>query len=73
MTRLISMLGRVENEQSFTPSCPISLRKHLRTKVTPDLHITYSKNGRKSGVDIEIIKSDIFQNFSLKSNVVDIY
>ena len=42
-------------------------------KLPPDLHLTYSKNGRKSGVDIEIIKSDIFQNFSFKSNVVDIY
>ena len=25
-------------------------RKHLRTKVTPDLHLTYSKNGRNLGL-----------------------
>ena len=24
-------------------------RKHLRTKVTPDLHLTYSKNGGNLG------------------------
>ena len=45
-------------------------REHLRTKLTPDMHST--KTG-KSGVNIEMIKSDIFQDFSLKSYVVDIY
>ena len=44
-------------------------QKHLRTKVTPDLHLTYSKNG-KSGVGIQMIKSG---NFSIKSYVVAIY
>ena len=27
----------------------ISSRKHLRTKVTPDFHLTYSKNGGNLG------------------------
>ena len=27
-----------------------SSRKHLRTKVTPDLHLTYSKNGGNLGL-----------------------
>ena len=31
-------------------------RKHLRTKVAPDLHLTYSKDGGKSGVGIKMIK-----------------
>ena len=59
-------------------------RKHLRTKVTPDLHLisrkriesTYTapslyivKMG-KPGVGI---KNDIFRYFSIKSYVVDVY
>ena len=28
----------------------ISSRKHFRTKVTPDLHLTYSKNGGNLGL-----------------------
>ena len=27
----------------------ISSRKHLRTKVTPDFHLTYSENGENLG------------------------
>ena len=27
----------------------VSSRKHLRTKVTPDFHLTYSKNGGNLG------------------------
>ena len=27
----------------------IASRKHLRTKMTPDFHLTYSKNGRNLG------------------------
>ena len=27
----------------------LSSRKHLRTKVTPDFHLTYSKNGGNLG------------------------
>ena len=42
-------------------------------KVTPDLHLTYIKNGGKSGVDIKMTESHIFRDFSLKSCVVDIY
>ena len=30
---------------SYVPLEGILLRKHLRTKVTPDFHVTYSKNG----------------------------
>ena len=48
-------------------------RKHLRTKVTTDFHLTYSKKWGKSGVGIEIIKMDYFQYFSIKSYVVDAY
>ena len=38
-------------------------RKHLRTKVTPDWHLTYSKNGGGGGeseIDFKRIKSRIF-------------
>ena len=45
-------------------------RKHLRTKVTPDLHPTYSENGENLGFVLKTIKSG---NFSIKSNVVAIY
>ena len=51
----------------------VTSRKHLRTKVTPDIHLTYSKNGGKSGVGIKMIKMDNFQYFSIKSYVVDVY
>ena len=34
--------------------------KHLRTKVTPDFHLTYSKKWGKSGVGIKMIKMDNF-------------
>ena len=44
-------------------------RKHLRTKVTPDFHLTYSKNGRNLGSD----SIDNFQYFFIKSYVVDVY
>ena len=27
----------------------VALRKHLHTKVTPDFHLTYSKNGGNLG------------------------
>ena len=45
---------------------------HLRTKVTPDFHLTYSKNGG-NGVGIKMIKMDNFQYFSIKLYVVDVY
>ena len=51
----------------------LSSRKHLRTKVTPDFHLTFSKNGGKSGVGIKMIKSYNLQYFSIKSYVVDVY
>ena len=50
-----------------------SSRKHLRTKVIPDFHLTYSKNWGKSGVGIKMIQMDNFQFFSIKSYVVDVY
>ena len=31
------------------PRATVSSRKHLRTKVTPDFHLTYSKNGGNLG------------------------
>ena len=41
-------------------------RKHLRTKVTPDLHLIYIVKMGKPGVGIKIIKNDIFRYFSIK-------
>ena len=35
-------------------------RKHLRTKVTLDFHLEYSKKLGKSGVGIKMIKSENF-------------
>ena len=37
----------------------LSSRKHLRTNVTPDLHLTYSKNGGNLGVGIKTIKTEV--------------
>ena len=52
----------------------LTSRKHLRTKETPDFHLTYSKYSRgKSGVGIKMIKSEKIQYFSIKSYVVDVY
>ena len=61
------MLSRVELDHK-----KFSSRKHLRTKVTPDFHLTYSKKGGKSGVGIQLIKMDNFQYFSIKSYVLDV-
>ena len=33
--------------------------KHLRTKVTPDFHLTYSKKWGKSGVGMKMIKMEL--------------
>ena len=41
------------------------LRKHLRTNVTPDLHLTYSKNGGILG----LVLNDKKWNFSIKSYI----
>ena len=46
--------------------------KHLRTKVTPDFHLTYSKKMGEFWVGIKMIM-DNFQYFSIKSYVVDVY
>ena len=46
--------------------------KHLRTKVTPDFYLTYSKNG-EYGVGIKMIKMNNFQYFSIKSYVLDVH
>ena len=34
----------------------LSSRKHIRTKVTPDLHLTYSKNGGNLGLVLKRYK-----------------
>ena len=34
-------------------------QKHLRTKVTPDLHLTYSKNGGNLGSESKRLKVKI--------------
>ena len=40
--------------RAFALQSPVSFwptsRKHIRTKVTPDLHLTYSKNGGNLGL-----------------------
>ena len=60
-----------ENNQKTIGAGPVckanTSRKHLRTKVTPDFHLTYSKNGGKSGVGIKMIKGVNFRYFSIKS------
>ena len=49
----------------------LASRKHLRTKVTPDLHLEYSRKGGNLGlVGIKTIKSGYF---SIKSYVEGIY
>ena len=40
-----------------------SSRKLLRIKVTPDLHLTYSRNGGKVGLAIENEKYSLYLNF----------
>ena len=52
--------------------CCLTSRKRLRTKVTQDFHLTYSKNGGNLGSGSKI-KSEKFQYFSIKSYVVDVY
>ena len=37
------------SETIFYESLTPTSRKHLRTKVTPDFHLTYSKNGGNLG------------------------
>ena len=39
------LLGLIVLDPSHLMEKSKSSRKHLRTKVTPDLHLTYSKNG----------------------------
>ena len=50
----------------------ISSRKHLRTKVTPDFHLKYSKNWGNLGSN-QNNKMDDFRFFSIKSYVLDVY
>ena len=49
MTRLI-----LKRNCKIGPGCLVEARltsrKHLRTKVTPDLHLTFSKNGGNLGL-----------------------
>ena len=40
-------VGRLDADLFLTPAS----RKHLRTKVTPDFHLTYSKNGGNLGLE----------------------
>ena len=54
----------VKSDQSLL--CALSSRKHLRTKVTADFHLTYSKSGENL-VGIKMIKMDNFQYYSIKS------
>ena len=67
----------LKSEQSYNGKLKASAsRKHPRTKVTPDFHLTYSKNGiiySKNGVNLGIkrIKMNNFQYFSIKLYVVD--
>ena len=42
------------DKQGAARKCLQSSRKLLRTKVTPDLHLTYSKNGGNMGLVLEI-------------------
>ena len=48
---LVLVLGRAINRKAATPS-----RKLLRIKVTPDLHLTYSKNGGNLGLVLKMKK-----------------
>ena len=45
-TETITLPNKKENCNQMSSSS----RKHLRTKVTPDLHVTYSKNGGNLGL-----------------------
>ena len=36
---------RAKIRKTYIPVNPITSRKHLRAKVTPDFHLTYSENG----------------------------
>ena len=50
-------------QQTIALNFPIkSSRKLLRIKVTPDLHLTYSKNGGKPGVGTENEKYSLYLN-----------
>ena len=55
---------------TWCSSCSLRMRKHtsrklLRIKVTPDLHLTYSKNGGNLGLILKI------KNYSLYLNFID--
>ena len=58
-TGTLHLCLRAKIRKSIYPS-----RKHLRTKVTPDFHLTYSKKWGKSGVGIKMIKMDNFFDIS---------
>ena len=62
-------MWRFEREVTFSA---VASRKHLRTKMTPDFHLTYGKNGGKWGKN-QNDKSEQFRYFSIKSYVVDVY
>ena len=47
-------------------SAEISSRKHLHTKATPDLHLTYSIKRGKPRVGIENDKHSLFLFFFIK-------
>ena len=55
-------LGRVDGfKQQATPNRKTTSRKILRIKVTPDLHLTYSKNGGNLGLVLKIINIVVSQ------------
>ena len=70
---LVSDIGVFRVNVSMVCVPRITSRKHLRAKVTPDFHLTYSKNWGNLGVRIKMIKMNNFQYFSIKSYVVDVY
>ena len=44
------MMRPISNRNGLVRDLITPSREHLRTKVTPDLHLTYSKNGGNLGL-----------------------
>ena len=57
---------------SFCISRHIASRKHLRTKVIPDLHLTYSKNGGNLGLVLNDKKWKFLPKIIFCGNLLDI-
>ena len=58
----------VIREKPPSKSCRVSSRKLLRIKVTPDLHLTYSKNGGNLGLVLKM-KNIVFLSILLTKHV----